>query len=86
MTCGRSVVFSGIPVSSTKISDRHIITEILLKEALNTITLNQTPILAILLRDLDFTALKTFLTFQSFSYECTEWRIFQKRANIYYSI
>ena len=36
--CGRSVVFSGgIPVLSTNKTDRHDITEILLKVALNTI-------------------------------------------------
>jgi hypothetical protein len=34
LTCGRSVVFSG---SSTNKTDRHDITEILLKVALNTI-------------------------------------------------
>ena len=32
----------GTPVSSTNITDRHDITEILLKVALNTIILNQT--------------------------------------------
>jgi hypothetical protein len=36
----------GTPVSSTNKSDRHIITDILLKEVLNAIILNQTPILA----------------------------------------
>ena len=40
MTCDRSVVFPGTPVSSTNKTDRHdIITEILLKVALNTINL-----------------------------------------------
>ena len=34
MTCGRSVVFSSTPVSSTNKTDRHDITEILLKVAL----------------------------------------------------
>jgi hypothetical protein len=34
---GRSVVFSGTPVSSTNKTDCHDITEILLKVALNTI-------------------------------------------------
>jgi len=38
----RSVVFPGTPVSSTNKTDRHNITEILLKVALNTINLNQT--------------------------------------------
>jgi hypothetical protein len=37
VTCGRSVVFSGSPVSFTNKTDRHDITEILLKVALNTI-------------------------------------------------
>jgi hypothetical protein len=37
VTCDRSVVFSGPTVSSTNITDRHDITEILLKVALNTI-------------------------------------------------
>jgi hypothetical protein len=36
MACSRSVVFSGTPVSSTNKTDRHNITEILLKVALNT--------------------------------------------------
>ncbi len=40
MTCDRSVVFSGYSVSYTNKTNRHDITEILLKEALNTI--NQT--------------------------------------------
>ena len=39
MTCGRSVVFSSTPVSSTNRTDRHDIAEILLKVALNTIPL-----------------------------------------------
>jgi len=39
VTCGRSVVFFGYSVSSTNKTDRHYITEILLKLALNTITL-----------------------------------------------
>ena len=38
VTCDRSVVFSGNPVSSTTNTDRHDITEILLKVALNTIS------------------------------------------------
>ena len=42
VTCDRSVVFSGMPVSSTNKTDRHNITEILLKVVLNTINLNQT--------------------------------------------
>jgi len=42
VTCGRSVAFSGTPVSSTNKTDHHDITEILLKVALNTITL--TPV------------------------------------------
>jgi hypothetical protein len=36
VTCGRSVIFPGPPVSSTNKTDRHDITEILLKVALNT--------------------------------------------------
>ena len=36
-TFSRSVVFSGTPISSTNKTDRHDITEILLKVALNTI-------------------------------------------------
>jgi hypothetical protein len=40
VTYGRSVVFSAIPGSSTNKTDRHHITEILLKVALNTITLS----------------------------------------------
>jgi hypothetical protein len=39
MTSGRSVVFSGYSGFSTKKTDYHDITEILLKVALNTITL-----------------------------------------------
>jgi hypothetical protein len=37
VTCDRSVVFSGFSVSSTSKTDRHDITEILLKVALNII-------------------------------------------------
>jgi len=40
VTCDRSVVFYGTPVSSTNKSERNYITEILMKVALNTI--NQT--------------------------------------------
>ena len=39
LSCGRSVVFSGFPVSSTNKTDHYGITEILLKVALCTITL-----------------------------------------------
>ena len=41
--CGRSVVFSGLgtPVSSTNKTDHHDIAEILLKVALNIMTLTQ---------------------------------------------
>jgi hypothetical protein len=39
VTCDRSVVFSGYSGYTTNKSDRHNITEILLKDALNTITL-----------------------------------------------
>jgi hypothetical protein len=39
VTCGRSVVFSGTPFSSTNKTDRHDIIGILLKVALTTITL-----------------------------------------------
>ena len=39
VTCDRSVVFPGPSVSSTNKTDRHDITEILLKVALNTITI-----------------------------------------------
>jgi hypothetical protein len=38
VTCDRSVVFSSSSVSSTYKTDRHDITEILLRVALNTIT------------------------------------------------
>jgi hypothetical protein len=49
MTCGRSVVFSlGTPVCSTNKTDRHDITEILLKVALITITLIPNPSLQII--------------------------------------
>jgi len=41
VTCDRSVVFPGTPVSSMNKTDRHDITDILLKVALNTINLNQ---------------------------------------------
>jgi hypothetical protein len=37
VTCDRPVVFPGLSVSSTNKTDRHDITEILLKVALNTI-------------------------------------------------
>ena len=40
LTCDRFVVFSDTPVSSTNKTDCHDITEIFLKMALNTITLN----------------------------------------------
>jgi hypothetical protein len=43
MNCCRSVVFSGFSVSSTNKTDRHDIAEILLKVALNTITLTCNP-------------------------------------------
>ena len=39
VTCDRSVIFSGTPVSSTNKTDSHDIPKILLKVALNTITL-----------------------------------------------
>ena len=39
VTCGRTVVFSGTPVSSTNKTDGHDATEILLKVTLNTIKL-----------------------------------------------
>ena len=39
VTCGRSVVFSVIPFSSTNKTDRHDVTERLLKVALNTIAI-----------------------------------------------
>ena len=39
VTCDRSVIFSGFSVSSTDKTDRHDITEILLKVALCTLTL-----------------------------------------------
>jgi len=45
VTCGRSLVFSGYSVSSTHKTDRHDITEILLKVALNTITLYITRVI-----------------------------------------
>ena len=38
MTCGISVVSTGTPVFTTNKTDRHDITEILLKVAFNTIT------------------------------------------------
>jgi len=41
VTCGRFVLFSRYSVSSTNKTDHHDITEILLKVALNTITLTQ---------------------------------------------
>jgi hypothetical protein len=41
VACDRSVDFFRYPVSSTNKTDRHDIAEILLKVALNTITLNQ---------------------------------------------
>jgi hypothetical protein len=37
VTCGRSMAFSGFPVSSTNKTDRHDITEILMEMALNAI-------------------------------------------------
>ena len=37
VTCNRSVVFSGTPISSNNKTNRHDLTEILLKVALNTI-------------------------------------------------
>ena len=46
-TFGKSVVFSGTPVSSTNKTDRHDIIEILLKVALNSITLTLTKTLFI---------------------------------------
>ena len=51
LTCGRSVVFSATPVSSTNKTDRHDITEILLKVALNTI--NQTKPIFIKMKIID---------------------------------
>ena len=44
-----SVVFTGYSVFSTNTSDRHDISEIVLKVALNTITPNQTNMLVIVL-------------------------------------
>jgi len=38
VTCDRSVVFTGTPVSSTTKNDCHNVTEMLLKVELNTIT------------------------------------------------
>ena len=49
MTYDRSVVFSGTPVSFTNKTDRHDTTELLLKVALNTITLPITGNPAILM-------------------------------------
>ena len=43
MSCGRSVVFSGTLDSSTNRTDHHYVTEIVLKVALNTITLTSNP-------------------------------------------
>jgi len=40
VTCNRSVVSQGTPVSSTNKTDYHDITELLLKVSLNTINLN----------------------------------------------
>ena len=48
MICDRSVVLSGTPVSSPNKTDRHDITEVLLKVALNTITLTLTLFLLLL--------------------------------------
>lgn len=42
MFCGRSVVFSETPVSFTNETERHDISEILMKAALGTITLTGT--------------------------------------------
>ena len=44
VTYVRSMVSPGIPISSTNKADRHDITEILLKVALNTITINPIPL------------------------------------------
>jgi hypothetical protein len=41
MTCGKSWLLPGTPASSTNKTDRHDITEILLKVVLNTIKPNQ---------------------------------------------
>jgi hypothetical protein len=41
VTCGKSVVSPGTPVSSTNKTDRHDMIEILLKVALNTISKNK---------------------------------------------
>jgi hypothetical protein len=49
VTYDRSVVFSGTPVSFTNKTDRHDTTELLLKVALNTITLPITGNPAILM-------------------------------------
>ena len=49
VTCDRSVVFRGTPVSSTNKTDLHDITEILLKVALNSITLTQTRITSVVI-------------------------------------
>jgi len=44
LTCDRSVVFSGYSISSTNKTDRHDITEILLKVVLNTINHQTNPL------------------------------------------
>jgi hypothetical protein len=45
LTCDRSVVFSGTPVSSTNKTDSHDIAEILLKVTINIIALTLTSII-----------------------------------------
>ena len=63
VTCSRSVVFSGTPVSSIKKTYLHNITEILLKVALNTI---QTPppfsVTMIFFNKADYELHKSFLS------------------------
>ena len=77
MTCGRGRWFSlGTPVSSTNKTNRHDITEILLKVALNTIYHNP----FILFASKDFLNL---LVFETGDYEPTWWRLIHEMRRVH---
>jgi hypothetical protein len=61
MTCGRSVVFSCTPVSSTNKTDRHDLTEIMLKVALNII--NQAKLISSIASGINYYYITVLYTF-----------------------
>ena len=67
VTCGKAVVFSGTPVSSTNKTDRHDITELLLKVALNTLP---PTYLSIVHTQRDGKSVWDVFLYSNFTFEC----------------